>query len=91
MTTSYATQINDQNVPIVRQNFSTEFVSTTAELLATERGARTLFSADPTRAAMFFYVANRSLFNQLEREFQNRQAAHPPLAVISLRNFLHII
>lgn len=91
MTTSYATQINGQNVPMVQQNFSTEFVSTTAELLATERGARTLFSADPTRAAMFFYVANRSLFNRLEREFQNLQAAHPPLAVISLRNFLHII
>ena len=93
MTTSYATQVNDQNnqnAQSVQRHFSTEFVSTTAELLATERGARTLFSADPTRAAMFFYVANRSLFNRLEREFQNLQA-HAHLDEISLRDFLHII
>lgn len=65
--TSYATQYH-------QDNFSTEFVSTTAEFLATERGAMELIDKDPTRAAMFFYLGNKSLFKKIDETFQTIQS-----------------
>lgn len=95
--TSYATQVDE------KAGFGTEFVSTTAELLSTERGAQALFKADPTRAALFFYLANRPLFDDLDQDFRQKQQAaqqadHPqgqPQAdgddIITLSELLHIV
>lgn len=80
-TTSYATQING--------GYSTEFVSTTAELLSTERGARKVIEADPTRVALFFYLADKIFYGQLDRSFKARQRRSGQ-QVMSLDEFLHI-
>lgn len=80
-TTSYATQIYS--------DYSTEFVSTTAELLSTERGARKVIEADPTRVALFFYLADKGFYNDLKVEFKKRQK-QAGLEPVSLDEFLHI-
>lgn len=80
-TTSYATQIYS--------DYSTEFVSTTAELLSTVRGARKVIEADPTRVAIFFYLADKGFYNDLKVEFKKRQK-QAGLEPVSLDEFLHI-
>ncbi len=91
--TSYATQYHPDN-------YSTEFVSTTAELLATERGAMELIDKDPTRAAMFFYLSNKSLFQKIDEKFQavqsrvtqsSGQGPEAQKEIIKLSDFLGLI
>lgn len=53
-----------------KQNtYDTEFLSTTAELLSTARGAEEAIQADPTRIAMFAYLTNRELYDRANQEF----------------------
>ncbi len=68
--------------------YGTEFLSTTAELLSTVRGAQAVINSDPTRVAMFLYLANRPLYQQVDQLFQ--QSPNNPLG-ITLDQFLHII
>lgn len=80
-TSSYATQIYS--------DYGTEFVSTTAELLSTERGAEKLIEADPTRVALFFYLADKTFYRQLDGKFRESQR-QSGAQVIRLDDFLHI-
>ena len=68
------------------ETYETEFVSTTAELLSTRRGATKVITADPTRVALFVYLTNRGLYNQIAQAFfaQNGQG-------LTLDTFLSII
>lgn len=81
--TSYATLTDDDDG-------MSEFVSTTAELLATERGASELIRTDPLRAVLFVYLSNKSFYAaikaQFNRTFQNAGQTPP-----SLDDLIHII
>lgn len=77
--TSYATMLHGAG---------SEFLSTTAELLSTERGARELIRTDPLRAAMFVRIGNRRLYGGLNHLFQAAQAGGPP---VNLDDLLHVV
>lgn len=68
--------------------YGTEFLSTTAELLSTLRGAQTVINSDPTRVALFIYMANRPLYLQIAQLFQQ---SPNNLQGITLDDFLHLL
>lgn len=47
-------------------DFSTEFTSTTAEMFSREDSLQKLINADPLRVALFLYVSNKELYNQIK-------------------------
>lgn len=68
------------------ETYETEFMSTTAELLSTVRGAQEVINKDPTRVVLFIYLTNRPLYQQIDMAFQ--QAQQNP---INLDAFMNII
>lgn len=83
--TSYATMTRDTAG-------NTEFVSTTAELLATARGAAELIRTDPLRATLFVYLSNKPLYAAVKGEFRNVfRAQNPGQNPPSLDDLIHIV
>lgn len=70
------------------ETYETEFMSTTAELLSTARGAQEVINNDPTRVVLFIYLTNRPLYQQINGDFQQAQQNQNP---IDLDAFMHII
>ena len=71
-------------------NYSTEYLSTTAELLSTEIGAETVIKADPARIAIFAYLTNKALFMQIDLEFRRKQKAKGINPICALNDYLSI-
>lgn len=83
--TSYATLYDPHT-------YETEFMSTTAELLSTVRGAQEVIDKDPTRVVLFIYLTNRPLYRQINRDFRRaQQNQQPQQNLIDLDAFMHII
>jgi len=79
--TSYATLYDPHT-------YETEFMSTTAELLSTVRGAQEVIDKDPTRVVLFIYLTNRPLYQIIDQDFQAQQ---PGQNLINLNTFMNII
>lgn len=94
--THYATGYYDDPVdgpvggPEAHNRYSTELISTTAELFASKTNADYLMRTDPARAAFFLYMANRPLYDEVKKEFYTllREADMPP--DITLGRLIHV-
>lgn len=76
---SYATMLH---------GIGSEFLSTTAELLSTVRGAQELIRTDPLRAALFVRLSNPPLYGVLNQQFQAAQGGGAP---VDLDDLLHVV
>ncbi len=63
--THYATNYDESG--------NTEFISTTAELLSTIRGAEKLINADPLRVTLFIYFANRNKYEEIKNKYEEKK------------------
>lgn len=90
--THYATGYYDSQVggPEAHNRYSTELISTTAELFASKTNADYLMRTDPARAAFFLYTANRPLYDEVKEEFYTllREEDMPPS--ITLGRLIHV-
>lgn len=84
------------NTQVYGGSFSTEYISTTIEMLNRPDTARELVGKDPLRVALFLYIANRPVYNQVAQAFalglQNHNNGNPaPLPVRTLDHLIHTI
>lgn len=74
---------------------STEYLSTTIEMLNRPDSAKELIGKDPLRVALFLYTGNRPVYNVVAAAFANDLAVYnqnnPPLPVVTLDQLIHTV
>lgn len=70
------------------QDYGTEFISTTVELLVDSVGRERLINTDPLRVVLFLYVANRPAYVNLRQQMQQINVQD---GINDLNELIHIV